>query len=33
VYGLNTTSKCKHCMITNTNTIMLTTCDFLRRVV
>jgi len=28
VYGLKPTSKRKHCMITNTNMAMLTTCDF-----
>jgi len=30
LHGLNPTSKRKHCMITNTNTATLTTCDFWR---
>jgi len=30
LYGLNTTSKRKRCMITNTNMATLTTCDFWR---
>jgi len=30
VHGLNQTSKRKHCIITNTNTAILTTCDVWR---
>jgi len=31
LHGLNQTTKPKHCMITNTNTAMLTMCDFWRK--